>query len=137
MLEGFATLLSSGQQAASLRSESRELKFQADVEEHNAKVTENDLREQLARTLASNNAAAAASGIYGGSVGAAALDDIAVASRAIKARNLEAMFRAGSLRRGAKNLRREARTVQVAGVLSAFASFGSDAAKAATAGTAG
>lgn len=132
MLGAVAAVLGGGKLISGLagaRSEARgyrqdaiEMRAQAQVEELNAKFTENDLRESLVRTLASNAAAASASGAAGGSgiLTAPMFDDVARAYRAIGRRNLEATLKAGALRRGAKGADRAASDAQIFGSLDAI-----------------
>lgn len=101
-----------------------ELKVSADIEELNAKTTENDLREQLLRHLSSNAAALAASGISASSPSALAAlaDDNATAGRAIKARNLESLFKTAAMRRDAAQMARQGKLSIIFGKLNSSAS---------------
>ena len=104
----------------SLRQQGAELEAQADIEKLNAKIVENDLRDQLMRTLSSNSAAAAASGVSGPSVAAAAIDDSQVASRAVKIRNLESLFKVSALKRQARGLYKEGKAAIIGGTANAI-----------------
>lgn len=106
-----------------IRRQGTELEIQADIEELNAKITENDLRDQLLRTLASNTAAAAASGIALESPSnvAAMADDSAQGNRAIKMRNLESLFKTSAMRRQARALFRQGKYAIITGKLNASA----------------
>lgn len=114
-----ADLLGIAEQMRGLRQQSSEARINAKIETLNAKMQENDLRDQLVRTLASNAAATAASGVYGPSIGAAAADDITEASRTIEGVSLAGRLRAGALRRQSRELRRQATLAPIIGVANA------------------
>lgn len=118
ILSGIASIYGARERGRALMQEGKELRIQADIEELNAQINESDLRDQLVRTLASNTAAAAASGVSGPSVAAAAMDDNAVAGRAVKIRNLESLFKTNALRRQAKSLEKQGKATIVTGTLS-------------------
>lgn len=128
VLGGVASIFGARERGRALMQEGKDLRIQADIEELNAQINESDLRDQLVRTLASNTAAAAASGVSGPSVAAATLDDNAVAGRAIKIRNLESLFKTHALRRQAKNLQKQGKSTIIAGTLGGLASIGMGAA---------
>lgn len=104
-------------------AQAQETDLQADIEELNAKVNENDLRDRLMRTLAANAAATGASGVSGPSIAAGAMDDIDQAERAIGNERLSGLLKTGALRRQARQQRRDAKYTIILGKLGASANF--------------
>lgn len=115
-----SSLLSARERTRGLLQEGRDMAIQAEIEEFNAQVTENDLRADLMRTLSSNNVVAAASGAGGGGEAGLA-EDFDVFGRQVRNVRLDAMLKAGALRRGARGLRKAGKTSSIVGLLDAGA----------------
>lgn len=113
--------LAARERARGMLQQAQDAETQAILEELNAKTTEGDLRDQLNRTLASNNAAFAASGVALGSPVAAATTeaDIGSAFQDISAERVSSLLKVGQMRRNAAILRKGAKMAAITGSLSA------------------
>lgn len=120
--------LGAREQGRAILQQSVEAGIQANIEKLNGKIAENDLRQQLLRTLASNAAASAASGVSGPSVAASVVDDISQGSLAIDRTHLTTLLRVGALRRQASALHREGKySIMIGSLNSAATALGGNA----------
>ena len=111
------------ERARAMYQQADELDINAEIEEVNAKVTANDLRANLMKTLASNNVALAASNLAGGgSVEAQVSADTDDFGRQLRNVELDSKLKAGALRREARSTRRQAKYGAITGNLNASAS---------------
>lgn len=120
VLGGLSKAAGARERTRAMLQQAGELEINAEIEQLNARTTASDLRANLMRTLAANNAALAASGIAGGgSVEAMIAADTEGFGRQERNINLDAMLRTGAARRQSRGLRKSGKVSRVAGFLDA------------------
>jgi hypothetical protein len=123
-LSAASSLLSAGQQANAARSEAKIAEFQGRQEEIRGKEEANSIRERLVRTLASQRAAYAASGVdLSGSASDVMDETFAAGDRELDTSRDNTVLRASQKRLEANQLRSAASSTLLGGVANAGATL--------------
>lgn len=120
VLGGLSKAAGARERTRAMLQQAGEFEINAEIEQLNARTTATDLRANLMRTLASNNAALAASGVAGGGSVAAMMEaDTEDFGRQERNINLDSLLKTGAARRQARTMRKGAKTARITGFLDA------------------